>query len=58
MRRKFLGKAVATLVIAHGHRLQAGLIIGYYEPCPFTLRKGMLHRFNFVNFSKGRYQGR
>ena len=24
----------------------------YYEPCPFYARKGMLHRFNFVNFSK------
>ena len=30
----------------------------FYEPCPFTLRKAMLHRFNFVNFWKTRYQGR
>jgi hypothetical protein len=28
----------------------------YYEPCSFHARKGMLHRFNFVNFSGGCYQ--
>jgi hypothetical protein len=25
----------------------------YYEPCPFYARNGMLHRFSFVNLSKG-----
>ena len=29
----------------------------YYGPCTFDARKGMLQRFIFVNFSKGRYQG-
>jgi hypothetical protein len=28
-----------------------------YEPCPFYARKAMLHRFNFVNLSRSRYQG-
>jgi hypothetical protein len=29
----------------------------YYEPCTFYAKIGMLHRFNFANFSRSRYQG-
>jgi hypothetical protein len=28
----------------------------YYEPCPFHLRKAMLHRFNFANLWGGSEQ--